>query len=442
MSLFNYIKANLSIVDVVSEYVHLKQAGGYWKGPCPFHAEKDASFTVSPDKQIFYCFGCQASGDVIAFIAKTENLSQIEAVHHIIDRYKVAVPNDLLQKVGASSQSIKEKDAFFNICTTIATWAHEQLLRNHHATSYLAQRGLTTEINTLFNVGYFPGGVNNLNAFLKSIAKEGILAKDLLEYGFLMEGRAQLYSSFEERIIFPIRDNLGRYCGFGGRIFKNGDERAKYYNSKESDGFIKGKILFGFDLAKKSMQEREFAFLVEGYLDCITMVQYGYTNTVATLGTACTHEHLKLLSRHIKTLYVLYDGDNAGQNAMLRLTELCWEVNLELKVIQLPPKEDPASFLVGNGDLTPYTLNAQDIFTFFVQALSTNFLQKTLSEKVTLAETSLFNRPQQSCNSLFSHLRRLHSNKEVGTLARKLGRQLPPPRRHQNPNHKSKTFLF
>ncbi len=386
MSLFNYIKSNLSIVDIISEYVHLKQAGNYWKGPCPFHAEKDASFTVSPDKQIFYCFGCQASGDVIAFIAKTENLSQIEAVHHMIDRYKIAVPNDLLQKIGGSSQSLKEKEIFFHICTSVATWAHQNFLRDHLASSYIAQRGLTQETVKRFNIGYFPSGVNNLNAFLKSMAKEGILAKDLLEHGIIMEGRAQFYSSFEERIIFPIRDNLGRHCGFGGRIFKTGDDRAKYYNSKESEGFIKGKILFGFDLAKKSMQEKEFAFLVEGYLDCITMVQYGYTNTVATLGTACTHEHLKMLARHIKTLYVLYDGDNAGQNAMLRLTELCWEVNLEMKVIQLPPKEDPASLLVGNGDLTSYTLNALDIFTFFIQTLSTNFLQKTLSEKVGLAE--------------------------------------------------------
>lgn len=386
MSLFNHIKTQIPILDVIAEYVHLKQAGNYWKGPCPFHAEKDASFTVSPDKQIFYCFGCHATGDVIAFIAKIENLSQIEAVHHIIDRYKVNVPQELLQKAGVSPISLKEKDAFFHLCTTVATWAHQHLLRDRHAAAYAAKRGLTQETINQFTIGYFPGGVNNINNFLKAMAKEGILAKNLLEYGILMEGRNQLYSSFEERIIFPIRDNLGRYCGFGGRIFKDGDERAKYYNSKESDHFIKGKILFGFDLAKKSMQEQEFAFLVEGYLDCITMVQYGYANTVATLGTACTLEHLKLLSRHINILYVLYDGDAAGQNAMLRLTELCWEVNLELKVIQLPPKEDPASFLIGNGNLTPYTLNAQDIFTFFVQTLSSNFLQKTLAEKVSLAE--------------------------------------------------------
>jgi len=386
MSLFNFIKSNLSIVDVVSEHVHLKQAGGYWKGPCPFHSEKDASFTVSPDKQIFYCFGCHATGDVISFVAKIENLSQIESVHHIIDRYKVNVPQDLLKKVGATTQSLQEKEIFFRMCTSTANWAHQQMLRTPNTYLYLTQRGLTPQTIAKFTIGYFPGGVANLNLFIKAMAKDGILAKDLLEYGVIAEGRSQLYSSFEERIIFPIRDNLGRSCGFGGRIFKQGDDRAKYYNSKESDGFIKGKILFGFDMAKKSMQEKEYAFLVEGYMDCITMSQYGYTNTVATLGTACTLEHLKCLSRHINTLYVLYDGDDAGQNAMLRLTELCWEVNLELKVIQLPPKEDPASFLVGKGDLALFILSAQDIFTFFVQTVSANFLQKTLSEKVALAE--------------------------------------------------------
>ncbi len=386
MSLFNFIKSNLPIIDVISEHVHLKQAGSYWKGPCPFHAETDASFTVSPDKQIFYCFGCHTSGDVIAFIAKIENLSQMEAVHYIIDRYKIVVPQDLLKKVGSSAQAIQEKEAFFRICSAVAAWAHQQLLRTPSTYRYLVERKLSPDTITTFSLGYFPGGVNQLNVFLKAMAKDGILAKDLIEHNILVDSRTHLYSPFEERIIFPIRDHLGRHCGFGGRIFKHGDDRAKYYNSKESDVFIKGKILFGFDMAKKAMQEKEFAFLVEGYMDCITMVQYGYTNTVATLGTACTLEHLKLLSRHIKTLYVLYDGDKAGQTAMLRLTELCWEVNLELKVVQLPAKEDPASFLIGNGDLTPFILNAQDIFSFFVQTLSSNFLQKTLSEKVALAE--------------------------------------------------------
>jgi DNA primase len=386
MSLFNYIKSHLSIVDIVTEHVNLRPVGSYMKGPCPFHAERDASFTVSPSRQIFYCFGCQASGDVIAFMAKIENFSQIESAHYLIDRYKLSVPQELLQKAGEPSQTLQEKESFFHICATIASWAYQQCIQNNQAFAYLEKRRLTPEIIKKFSIGYFPGGVSNINLFLKAMAREGVMAKDLISHGIISESRSQLYSAFEERIIFPIFDSLGRGCGFGGRIFKIGDERAKYYNSRESDYFIKGKVLFGFDLAKKSMHEKEFAFLVEGYLDCIVMVQHGYTNTVATLGTACSLEHLKLLSRHIKTLYVIYDGDDAGQNAMLRLTELCWGVNLELKVIQLSSKEDPASFLSGAGDLTPYILNAQDIFTFFIQTLSANFLNKTLSEKVALAE--------------------------------------------------------
>ncbi|KKQ49532.1 MAG: primase protein [candidate division TM6 bacterium GW2011_GWF2_38_10] len=386
MSLFNHVKANISIVDVIAEYVHLKPAGGYLKGPCPFHSEKDASFTVSPEKNIFYCFGCQTTGDVISFIARIENLSQLDAMHHLIDRYKITIPQELLQKTGTSHISSKEKELFFTIHEHVGLWAHQQLLHNQQAKTYLSNRGFTPETIKSFTIGYFPGGINNLNLFLRAMAHQGIMAKDLLETGILAEGRNAFYSSFEERIMFPIHDTLGRPCGFGGRIFKQQDDRAKYYNSKESDVFTKGKILFGFNRAKKAMQEKEFAFLVEGYLDCIAMAQHGYLNTVATLGTACTIDHLKLLARNIKTLYVLYDGDQAGQNAMLRLTELCWEVNLELHVIQLPAQEDPASFLISGGDLTPYILNAQTIFSFFVTTLCTHFAQKSLSEKVTLAE--------------------------------------------------------
>jgi len=386
MSLFNFIKSNLPILDVITDYVQLKSAGGYWKGPCPFHAETDASFTVSPDKGIFYCFGCHASGDVVGFIAKKENLNQLEAAKHLIEQYKLQIPDDLKQGAFKNIKAHEEKDAYYKLCKEVADWANQQLLHNEEAQKYLVSRDITYEQIKLFNLGYFVGGINQMNAFTKKMIAQGVLLKDLLEYGIVLEGRSYLFSPFEERIIFPIRDIMGRYIGFGGRIFRPGDERAKYYNSRESEGFAKGKTLFGLDLAKKSMLEQSSAYLVEGYLDCIAMVKNNYPNTIATLGTSCTLDHLKTIARYIHTLYILYDGDQAGQKAILRLTELCWEVNLELKVIKLPAKEDPASFLGKHNDLKPFIENSSDIFTFFINATGAQFATKTLSEKLLLGD--------------------------------------------------------
>lgn len=386
MSLFVYIKDHLPILDVISEFVQVKPAGHYWKGSCPFHAEKDASFTVSPDKQIFYCFGCHASGDVIGFMSKIENMTQREAAQHLIERYNVNVPQQLMQSVQASAQSKDEKERYFRTCKAISEWTHRYLLSQKLAKTYLIDRNISDESAKNFVMGYFPSGTAAINMFLKDMTNTGVLLKDLLDFGFLAEGRATLFSPFEERIIFPIRDSMARFCGFGGRIFQPGDQRPKYYNSKESDGFDKGKLLFGLDLAKKAMQDQGIGFLVEGYMDCIMMVQYGYHNTVATLGTACTLDHLKILSRYVHTLFVLYDGDQAGQKAMLRLTELCWEVNLDLKVVTLPPGHDPASFLSQQESLEPLINQANDIITFFINSTGSNFASRPLAHKLAVAE--------------------------------------------------------
>ena len=168
-------------------------------------------------------------------------------------------------------------------------------------------------------------------------------------------------------------------------MFKPEDKRAKYYNSKDSPWFNKGSLLFGLDVAKKEMQHSARAFLVEGYTDCVAMIKYGYRETVATLGTACTIEHLKALARYITTLYVLYDGDAAGQKAILRLTNLCWRVNLEPRVITLPDSLDPASFLDGGGDLAPLVERAPNIFSFYVQSLTNDFAGKPLGDKLKAA---------------------------------------------------------
>ncbi|MFH0898169.1 MAG: DNA primase, partial [bacterium] len=384
MDLFEFVKASLPILDVVGEYVQIKPMGNYHKGSCPFHSEKDASFTVSPDKQIFYCFGCQASGDVIGFIAKIENMTQLEGAKHLIDRYGLQIPETVDQSSFKKISSV-QKGTYYAVYQAATEWMHDQLLKSKPAMDYLEQRGLSGDQIKNFQVGYFPSGIRNLNRFAKAMAERGILLADLVEHHIVMEG-SLLYSPFEERIIFPIADHIGRYCGFGGRVFKKEDERAKYYNSRESDFFSKGKLLFGLDKAKRAIQEKEEAFLVEGYMDCLAMVQHGYRNTVATLGTACTFDHLKLLARYCSVLYLLYDGDKAGQDAILRIAQLCWQVDLELKVVKLPVTLDPDSFLQQKGDLQALVQQSYDIFSFFIQGTAgDDFPSQPLSKKLSIA---------------------------------------------------------
>ncbi|HLJ30835.1 MAG TPA: DNA primase [Candidatus Babeliales bacterium] len=385
MNLFSFIKARIPILDVVNEYVTLKRAGGYHKGTCPFHHEKTASFTVSPDKEIFYCFGCHISGDVISFIAKIENCSQKDAAKLLAEKYNVELPKNIAFEL--SDKSNEEKNHYFAVCKAVALWCHEQLLKNNVAQSYVKKRSFGPDTFDYFTLGYFPSGNASISDLLYCMKQQSILPRDLIEAHILAEGRTTLYSPFEDRLIFPIKDILGRYCGFGGRIFKEHDTRPKYYNSRENEYFIKGSLLFNLDKAKKSIQETGKIFLVEGYTDCIAMIQHGLPNTVATLGTACTIEHLKQLARYAEHIYVVYDGDTAGKQAVLRLTELCWQVNLELKVILLPQGDDPASFFIKNGDMQALIHSAQDIFFFFIDSLGHNFINKPLSQKINTTRT-------------------------------------------------------
>jgi DNA primase len=383
MNLFAYVKSKVSILDVINEYVTLKKGGIYYKGNCPFHSEKTASFTVSPHKEIFYCFGCHVSGDVISFIATIEHCSQKEAADHLIERFGLEVPTSIRVEKEASSEGQVNKKRYFELCSLVAQWAHKNLNENKETFDYFIQRGFTKQTLQLFNIGYFPGGSKALESLIKFVSAQSFLADDLLSAQIIAQGKHSRYSPFEERLIFPIKDLLGRTCGFGGRIFKKNDERAKYYNSHENQYFTKGSLFFGFDLAKQHFTEQHSkAYIVEGYTDCMAMAQMGYTNALATLGTACTSEHLKTIARYVHTLYVVYDGDQAGQKAMLRLAELCWEVNLELFVVNLPPGEDPASLLSKHGSIDKFLHSYKDIFQFYIDSLGVDFARLPLNEKL------------------------------------------------------------
>jgi DNA primase len=388
MNLFSYIKSQISILEVVGQYVTLKKAGHYYKGVCPFHHEKTASFTVSPHKEIFYCFGCHTGGDAISFIEKAEKCSPLESAQHLIEHYQIDVPESLKeQKKDPCSHDERKK--YYDLCQFAADWFHEKLIKSPAVLRYFQQRGIERDLIDLFSLGYFPGGLQSIKLFVHEAKKHNFLVDDLIKANLVTEGKSVLYSPYEERVIFPIKDHLGRPCGFGGRIYKKNDERAKYYNSRENPYFAKGSLLFGLDQAKKHIQEKESVILVEGYTDCLAMVKYEFPQTVATLGTACTLEHLQLLGRYTQMLYILYDGDQAGHNAMLRLTELCWQVDLELKIIELPTGDDPASFLNNRNNLQPLIDQAQDIFLFLLSSSAKNFFQKGMNEKVAIVRALL-----------------------------------------------------
>lgn len=263
-----------------------------------------------------------------------------------------------------------------------AQWCQAELNKKKAALEYLEERSIHAESRKEFSLGYCPNDVKGLLNFAQ---KQGILATNLIDAHLLMEGKQGLYSPFEERIIFPIKDPHGRFVGFGGRIYKAGDDRPKYYNSHDHTFFNKGTMLFGLDRAKKAIAQAESAFLVEGYTDLIIMNQYGFTNTIATLGTACTQEHLKHIARFAQKLYILYDGDAAGQNAIMRLTELCWNAALDPYVITLPAQHDPASYLTSGGSLVSLVEQARDIFSFILSHLGSDFEHKSLQEKLATA---------------------------------------------------------
>lgn len=376
MSLFQFIKNTVSIADLVGEYVSLRSIGTYLKGCCPFHSEKTASFTVSPAKGIYYCFGCQESGDVISFLAKIENCSQIEAANELVERYHIEIPDELAHKKNSVNKTkLKELQ---HICSFFASWTAAQL-QNSVAQDYLMARGVQVE-KFIGNIGYFPQKM--FNRFLQDALKAGFLADDLGKVGILIQGQSGLYCPFEERIIFFIKDHLGKPIAFGGRIFLKDDQRAKYYNSREHGAFKKGDLLYGLDRAKKSIQSQTKAILVEGYIDCLMMWQAGFENTVATLGTACTTEQLTLLSRYSSTIYVMYDSDQAGINAMLRLVGLCWKASLDMKVVSLPESVDPADFIASNGNVQDLLNGALDIYRYYILINGKNFSSKSFADRL------------------------------------------------------------
>lgn len=327
----------VDIIDVIGSRVPLKKAGREYQACCPFHNEKTASFTVSPTKQFYHCFGCGAHGSAISFLMEYEHLAYPEAIEALARTAGVQVPREGAEDAPKRKPTNK---SLYTLMEEATTWFQAQLPQNPTAREYLQQRGLSADIISRFGIGYAPSGWDNLGRKLAAYGEEKLLAT-----GMATQNEAgKVYDRFRERIMFPIRDKRGRVIGFGGRVL--GNDTPKYLNSPETEIFHKGSELYGLFEARQHTRKLERLLVVEGYMDVIALAQYGITYAVATLGTATTPEHVRLLFRTVPEIIFCFDGDRAGKQAAWRalenaLPELQDDKNVGF--LFLPNGEDPDS---------------------------------------------------------------------------------------------------
>ncbi len=332
----------IDIVDVVDHRVKLKKSGKNYSACCPFHEEKTPSFTVSPDKQFYYCFGCGATGNAIGFLMEYERQGFIDAVESLAKTAGLEVPKETSQQ---DKQYVARQKNLYDILTKADAW-YRQTLREHpsrtQAVKYLRGRGLTGAIARDFGLGYAPPGWDNLLVKLGANEED---RKLLTDSGLVIrkeEEDGKLYDRFRNRIMFPIRDTRGRIIGFGGRVL--GNDKPKYLNSPETDVFHKGRELYGLYEARQFNRQLDNLIVVEGYMDVIALAQFGISNAVATLGTACGEEHLQLAFRYVSEVVFCFDGDHAGRTAAKRAlvnSLSSMQDGRQVKFLFLPEGQDP-----------------------------------------------------------------------------------------------------
>ena len=327
------------IEDVVGQYVQLRRSGANMFGLCPFHGEKTASFSVAPDKGIYYCFGCHKGGGVINFQMEVEGLSYPDAVRALAKRVGMTVPEDEQYQ-----SRYQQQERLWALHKEAARFFHSQLYApvGAKALEYALGRGMSQGILTTFGVGYAPDSWDSL---VKAMRAKGYTEQELKDSGLVTvsQKNGNLFDRFRDRLMFPIIDVRGNVIGFGGRIIKKDADAAKYLNSPETMIFNKRKNLFGLNLAKKTKQS--YLILVEGNIDVVALHQYGFDNAIASLGTSLTEEQATLLTRYTEQVVLIYDGDQAGQNATKRAIPILEKAGLQVKVLQIPDAKDPDEFL-------------------------------------------------------------------------------------------------
>lgn len=359
------------IEDIVGEFVSLKKRGVNYLGLCPFHNEKTPSFTVSPAKGIYKCFGCGASGNSVKFLMEHEHFSYPEALKFIASKYNIEVEEEELSPEQKESQNLRES---LYIVNKFATDYFKNELHNTNqgkaiGLSYFIERGFREDIIEKFELGYSP---DEWDAFTNNALKEGHKLDYLEKSGLTIVKENKQFDRFKGRVMFPIHNLSGRVLGFGGRILNSNAKAAKYLNSPESEIYNKSKVLYGIYFAKKAIIQNDNCFLVEGYTDVISMFQAGIENVVSSSGTSLTEGQIRLIKRFTQNITILYDGDEAGLKASFRGIDMILQEGLNVKVVLFPDGEDPDSYAkkVSTEELNKYIAeNAEDFIRFKTHVL-------------------------------------------------------------------------
>ncbi len=344
MEIIEQVRQASSIVEIASQYTTLRRRGRKWVGLCPFHSEKDASFTVDEDKQLYHCFGCGVGGDVFSLVMEKEGLNFPEALKLLAEKYHIPLPR---QRVNPEVLKLEEK--LFRINEQAMAYFRKNLFNTEDGTkalAYLKKRGLGEKTIQALKMGYAPNSWDGLLGFFKAKS----VAPSILEKGGLVlpgKKRGEFYDRFRGRIIFPIFSLTGKVLAFGGRTVI--DAEPKYLNSPDTPLYSKGKLLYGLNFSKESIRKEGWAVLVEGYTDYAALFQAGMTNVVASLGTALTPFQVAQLQRFAGRAVVNYDGDEAGAAASLRAVPIFFEKGLNVSVLALPDRADPDAFLRKHG---------------------------------------------------------------------------------------------
>lgn len=388
------IRDRTDLVELISSYVSLTKAGQNFKGLCPFHSEKSPSFSVSPARQMFYCFGCSVGGDAFTFLMKQEGLEFMEAVRELSQRSGIPLPERADRTAQATSALPRQR--YFHIYDTAASWYHRMLVEAPEgapARDYLSQRGITPDSWRTFQLGYAPDEWHGVGKWLEG---KGIQPEELVRAGLAIRkeqaqgARASTYDRFRHRVMFPICDVRGQVLAFGGRAMDK-DTTAKYLNSPETDLFFKGRSLYGLPQARASATSAGCFYLVEGYFDVIALHQFGITNVVAPLGTALTSDHVHMLHRLVPTVLLLFDGDAAGVGAALRTLDLFMNSGVEVRVVLFPQGEDPDSFIRSHGVQAFRELEAKapSLLDFVIMTTLSKTRQDSIQDRIKRADEIL-----------------------------------------------------
>lgn len=341
------VRAAANIVDVISAHTDMRKQGARFVGLCPFHDERTPSFSVNPSENLYYCFGCQASGDVFTFLQEKEGLEFREAVEQLADRYGIELTYEAVDR--DEEERRRGRDRLYEVLQKTAAFYARYLWESSEAArarDYLTQRGLGREVLEEFGVGFAPSAWDRV---LTRALSAGFSEQELHAAGLIQQGRrGGFYDRFRERIMFPLRDARGRVLGFGARAMRD-NQPPKYVNSPESAVYRKGRSLFGIDIARTHATKAGQVIVVEGYTDVLALHQGGIRNTVASMGTAMTDEQVGELARLGREVLLAFDADRSGQEAMLRVQEAAGRRRLDLKVVRLPDDKDPCDLLHEGG---------------------------------------------------------------------------------------------